>query len=474
MNIPSLIVLIALVAGLFGSEALIVDLIFILPSFEAMAVLPPALLGGTSLTPGSMAAFFFILRAIMKPGLLQGLLAALVDFRRLGWLGLFFIVAAAGAVVLPHLFNGAIMVYGLRAPELGAVAPSMTNFTQTGYLFLSVAVAAIVCVRVAREPAFVDMLLKAILAGGYAVIATGLVDIAADAAGRDDMLVALFHTANYGYSAGEILGASRIMGLTPEPSAFGGLASSFCAMLLFLRPAYPRSLSRWKVPVAAWGCAAMAFLSTSSTAYASMFVILGLYLFYTIHAIAEDGTIIRRSAVRKAVWGTGLIFVLLVVALIDQRVIDYAANMVDTLIVKKQYTESYIERSSWTQAGMEAFAASLGLGVGVGSVRTSNFFVNLLASTGVPGTLLFFIFLAALYRRRAPQRGSREAVMITAAKLSLLPMFASLFLAGTVPDFGIVPGVLFGLIAGLAAPFTQTPRQPLVRSPHPPLSLAKR
>ena len=60
--------------------------------------------------------------------------------------------------------------------------------------------------------------------GGCTLLVTGFVDIAANMTGNVGILK-MFYTAEYGYSAGEILGARRVLGLTPEPSAFGALST---------------------------------------------------------------------------------------------------------------------------------------------------------------------------------------------------------------------------------------------------------
>jgi hypothetical protein len=101
-------------------------------TLSAMAVVPPAWIGGTNLTSGSVAALLFILRSVTSARG-AGMFEALLRVGRLGWLSCFFAVAAAGSLFLPYLFAGDIMVYG-RATNIAALEPSAANFAQTVYL----------------------------------------------------------------------------------------------------------------------------------------------------------------------------------------------------------------------------------------------------------------------------------------------------------------------------------------------------
>lgn len=62
---------------------------------------------------------------------------------------------------------------------------------------------------------------------------------------------------------------------------------------------------------------------------------------------------------------------------------DALSNMVDTVVFQKTSSESYIERSGWTRYGWKAFLATEGWGVGLGSARTSNWYVSILSNTGL-------------------------------------------------------------------------------------------
>ncbi len=446
----SLLAFLIILCGL-ASDGLVVRLLFIMPSFAAMAVLPPSWLGGVNITPGSMTALIFSLRYMTKPGAFHGAVAACLNRKKLGWLFVFYLVAFAGALFLPRLFAGRILTYQLSTAKLSYVMPTGTNFTQALYLFLSVMTAIMVSVTITKRPKFGDLLLKGFYAGGLAVIGTGLLDITANLLGQGALLKA-FYTAEYGYSAGAINGSRRVLGLTPEPSTFGSHAVAFAALLLFFGPAYATKIEKRNAFLCGLGCAVMAFLSLSSTAYAAMSVALGLFALYSVKGYSSDGKIIRQSVANKLLMGLFVFVLVGLFVLSFSGAFDYMMNMFDTLLFKKQYTTSYLERSSWTTTGLEAFFQSWGVGVGVGSVLTSNFFVNILASTGILGAMLFALFLMSFFTARVPMNNGRASIFIGAAKRSYLPIMVGAFFAGTTPDFGIVPAVLFGLVSGFITP----------------------
>jgi hypothetical protein len=447
MNAVSVIALLIILGSSVFSPATQLLLIGVWGAFRAMSVLPPEIAG--NITPVVLAALLFIGRIFVSNQYSFPLMSSLARLRQLGLLGGFWIVAVVGALILPRLFNGQIMVFGLNTAEMEAVRPGITQLTQSAYLTMSVFMAAAIFALLRKKPEFLDALLKAFFVGGVAVIATGLIDIIANAVGQGDALK-VFYTANYGYSAGSIMEARRVLGLTPEPASFGGLAVGSASLLLFLRPVYGPAMRRVWVPLVAWGCVLMGFLSVSSTAYASLFLLLGLYLFYDTDAISAEGKILRKSIRKKALSLLLLCVVFVLVLLLSSDFLSYFLDLVNTLLIEKTETTSYVERSSWTAAGIDAFIESYGLGVGVGSVRTSNFFVNILASTGVLGAGLFGSFLLSLYLRHAPDRNSREEAVIKGIKRALLPMFAAGFLAGTTPDFGVGEGLLFGIVVALS------------------------
>ena len=82
----------------------------------------------------------------------------------------------------------------------------------------------------ADEPGFTGTLLKALLAGGMVCIVTGLIDVAAASTGMESLL-APFRNAQYAFltNATVAAGARRVVGFTPEASAYGPICVEFAA-----------------------------------------------------------------------------------------------------------------------------------------------------------------------------------------------------------------------------------------------------
>jgi hypothetical protein len=120
------------------------------------------------------------------------------------------------------------------------------------------------------------------------------------------------------------------------------------------------------------------------------------------------------------------------------------------VVFQKPQSESYATRMMWNQMGMDAFFATHGLGVGLGSARSSNWYVAILSNTGVIGGALLASFIARVFLQRGPSE-PRAAELVAALKLSLLPGFVMAGLTGLSPDFGVANGATFGLITSLAS-----------------------
>jgi hypothetical protein len=449
MTWPAVLFWILIVIGIFSRGTFLLYLFFAAGPFSALTMVPAESIG-VNLLPQSVCAVFLVCKVILSKGQLPRAFEAAIDPARLGLLLIFLIYGFFTAYVMPRLFAHMVEVMPMNATVPWAVLlePTSANFTQPAYMALSVGM-ALAFYMDGRSASFRRHYLQATLLGSLVLIATGFVDMTFSAAGLGDLLEP-FRNATYGLLVNvEISGSKRVVGLMPEASAFGSGCVGAMASLAFLRPCFENVFLRSRiVPLTIFALLGMAVLSTSSTAY------VGLAIFALVYAVnwlrrtlspnapARDGLKWEASLALAA----GLL-TLCIIALVPST-LDPVYDMIDQIIFKKGETASFAERSMWTRVGMEAFFATHGLGVGLGSERTSNWYVGILSNTGIIGAALLAWFILRLYVQRC--RG--DSVMVeyaTALKFSLVPGFIMLGLAGTTPDLGAGVGAALGLLVSL-------------------------
>jgi len=410
--------------------------------------------GGISLLVASAAFMMLIAKVLVTPGGMNNFLRDAFSLKRMGLLTLFTVVAVIGAFILPKIFIGNVYVIPLRPSGRFLIAeplqPTNGNITQSAYLVISFMTAVVFCGLV-KTKGFAEDFGIALIVGGAVTAFTGLLDFATSLVGLGDTL-SIFRNASYAFmTEGEISGVRRLVGLMPEASAFGTVAITNFALLLFARNLYsPRVRNTIVLPLALL-CGALAGLSTSSTAYVALIVVVALYLWDASGRLSVGTDEEKKQALREfgAVAAFGLIGLLLILSFEQTR--NTLFSLVDTMVLKKTQSSSFTERSSWNDWAMKAFSGTYGMGVGVGGVRTSNFFVNILSSTGVIGTFFMALFLLKIVRSKAKVDDVPMIEMIHAAKFTLVPILFMQLLVGTIPDYGVMTGALFGIIVGVAS-----------------------
>lgn len=417
-------------------------------AFGAMTILPTEWTGGVSLLVGNAAALCVVIKACLQRDGAAGLARAAVDMRRLGVLALFTAFAVVGAIWLPRLFAGDLMVFSMQTAFKGRtlLEPTSANLTQSFYLLLSFATAAAYA-ALARSPRFVDDIGRAFIAGAGCFVVTGVLDIAASGVGATKALD-VFRTAGYAYLVEvEMAGVRRTVGLMPEASTFGFYAVFWAGLLLFTRRIYARRARNFVVFPLIAACAALAILSTSSTAYAGLVVLGAMHVLDTVRRLFDRRTGDRVGVARELAVQFAVAVLALVVVMALDGTREMLLRLVDEVVVQKSRSDSYEERAAWTSQAIEALGATHGLGVGVGSLRTSNYVVNVLATTGWIGLGLFAAFLALVALARPARDGDpRVGELGRGAKLILVPNFAMATLSATTPDYGVAVAALFGII----------------------------
>ena len=269
------------------------------------------------------------------------------------------------------------------------------------------------------------------------LVATGAMDLL----GLNAILAPLRNASYALYADSTVVSAKRVLGAMPEASSFGGATASVFAILLLLRHRFGPG---WPWIVCTIGTGAFAILSTSSTAYAMMLAAGLAFLLQSALHLSSGSARDRVGAVNAVCLAAGLCAVALVVVLWSDDLAATVGGVVDEVVLRKASSGSFEERTRWTAAGLQAFLSSGGLGIGAGSARTSNGFVNILASTGCVGALLFAGFLAKILCTPAAPADRSDA---WAVRLALIPSAVGFLLAGTTSDYGPLTAILFGLAA---------------------------
>ncbi|EJK86697.1 hypothetical protein [Rhizobium sp. AP16] len=439
--------IVAILGGLLclflGNGATVVTLAVtaVLGSAAAMFI------GSANIQPGHVLLGFLVLGVITR----ERAAGAFVHALRLGepgfWFALLVVYGVMSAYFAPRLLTGVTQIVPLGTTVFGdtrstvPLVPVSSNFTQSVYM-----IGNLICFAMTVAVASTYRGFQAVLAGllAYSVANTvfALLDIGTYSTGSQGIL-AFMRNAQYTlHTDDQIAGVKRIVGSFTEASSFArstlGVFAFTGTLWLCGRRPYISG------PIAAISLV-LVVMSTSSTGLVGAPVML-LILFAT--ALSVSG---RKNTSRTAT--VAIVFVPLVslaVALlvaIDPDMSKLIYNYIDIVALGKSASNSGIERNSWNMAAIQNVFDSLGLGVGLGTARTSSFLLALLANVGIPGTIFYLAFaFDALIKKRGVQ-GSFMADARLAARNGCLGLLVGDMLVSPVID----QGLFFCMLAAMAS-----------------------
>lgn len=435
-----LVVLLAALLWRRGISGLLAVVAGVLVLGGSAAVLLPAL-GGTSVSPAHLAILPPLLWLVVRrdqAGIFQAV-------RANWWLIAFALFGAVSAFLLPRLFAGDIYVTPMRPTRLDYIrdplGPTTQNLTQAVYL-LGTALLAVLASYAAMYGDRRRLVFVAILVATAANLAFAVLDIAGQQAILD-----VFRNGAYAQLTQEFgkLGVKRVAGSFAEASQFATFSFGAMALCveLWLRHIWPRATG-----ILAALTAVVLVLSTSTTAYLSFAVYVPLMIVRLL--FLTSGT--RRLSKGLTILAIGFTVVVagLVLAAANPSFAQSLADLVESLTAGKFNTASGRERLMWAKQGLEAFTATWGLGIGIGSFRSSSMITAVIGSVGVIGILTLGGYLVALlapwrpnvYKLDLPERAALGEAAAAASLFSLIPAFLSSPQAD--------PGLLFALLAGFA------------------------
>ncbi len=343
----------------------------------------------------------------------------------------------------PRWFNGTIDVIGPLVRGKAVVAglvelrPQVVSLNQLLYLVFGV----VLCLATALTVGGAGRLARAadaLLVAAGVHLAVTLVQVAHLYAGAPNLLAELTNAGYAIHLGGTIAGLRRLSGAFPEASSY----AAFTLTLLAACASLVRSGHRTRLSTGlSAGLLAALLLSTSSTGYA------GLALLMAVYAAAGLWGALRHPAELRLGGGALLLLVLLMVALASllaaPALQNGAAALLDTTLFNKLHSASGRERSFWNAQAWATFVDSLGMGVGAGATRASSYPLVLLSNLGLVGTLLFGRLLLQTAGRAL--RETQAPPVSRAAAHGMLALLAAACISATVLDLGVP----FYLLAGL-------------------------
>jgi hypothetical protein len=401
MTIFGILVIVTGLATLYTSHG---PAIYAMAVFSLFASALALGLGGVGILPAQLFLAFFALRAFNLAGGKKITDAVALDKPGF-WLLCTCVWGVVGAIILPRLLQGSTLVFPVDRSNqqilLQPLAPVSGNFSQTVYCVSDVVVYSCMYAFLKYRGVYRTLANAVFVLAALNVLA-GLLDIVSHAAGIDALSVV--KTAQFADLTGEEMGGLvRISGTFPETSAFSAFTMPLFVFCLNLWLVGYRSRLSGPLAVAS---GMLLLLSTSGTAYVGM----GGYL--VVLLFSRPSVISRVAIVRKQrIWifaacagVLGTLYVVLFLPELAKALEDF----VETAIFSKAGSSSGVERMGWNAQGVTNFFDTYGIGVGLGSIRTSSFLVVILANLGVVGVVCYGTFLGMSLLSRVPAQYPRE------------------------------------------------------------------
>lgn len=410
--------------------------------FGGASAIDLPVLGHSSMPPATLALGFVAL-SLLKRDVREGpgtASAVLVN----AWLVTYCVYAAASSVILPRIFAERVHVIPMqRAFSLVPLEPTSQNITQAVYV-LGTAATAVAASSLIAAGRLAQKFVNAMLLLTWLQVATGLADLAASAM-HVEGLFAWARNGAYAQLDQDVGTFHRISGLTPEPSAYAGISS---VLFVFAAELWLRGVASRRSGAAALAMLFLMVLSTSSTAYltiAGYGLVIALRTVLVVGSVPPSRVLVLCGC--AAVLASGCIFV----ALVRPHLAADVTDMIASMTVRKGLTTSGVERSMWAGQGLSLMAQTRGLGVGLGSFRSSSLFTAALGSMGPASLAVLTVYCVQVLRpwKKStygfPESGEFSQIGAAAGWSAIIYLIPSAVGAPSAD-----PGVVFALMAGIA------------------------
>lgn len=110
----------------------------------------------------------------------------------------------------------------------------------------------------------------------------------------------------------------------------------------------------------------------------------------------------------------------------DEHLMDPMVNMIASATINKSTSESAIERGVWSARSIGNFIETYGMGVGLGSTRSSSWPISVLVQLGIVGAAGFGIAIATLAESLVrPRHGQLRSLAASASAVALAGLAAT-------------------------------------------------
>jgi hypothetical protein len=408
-------------------------------------------------SPFCLTEIFIVLRLLMLalgPTKLVKLLPPVNPMRAVAWLLLgFWLWCFFSAFVMPHVFAGTFVSVprGGNEEEFAPLRWSLSNLAQAGYLTLNVGTVlyALHMVRTHRQS---EQILRALYGAVLIVVVIGVAQFLASVAGWDFPYETFSSNPVYGKGYDQDIETYRRINSTfTEPSNAGSyLAAITCGLLAsFLRGT--RGVGWY---LALLGVMATLFLTTSTTGFAAL--VLGVCVLLVYFNPFRG----HKDARKSSALGWGLI--LAVFSVVGSALLfspDLLRAVLSTTVEKGESFSFWVRLANEIHS-MQLAAQTYGLGVGLGSNRSSGLIPTILSTVGLIGTALF---AAIIYKISQSFPGRSASSSLQIGFWALLTMIISQVVA--VPDINrpALWALLILVLVQLNVHFATHPRMKPVR-----------
>jgi hypothetical protein len=444
-------VVVGMICVLFGYTATVIAFAVFTVFGGAAAVL----IGSAGIQPGHLFLAFLAFATLSYSAKSRIAVRTLRLGQPAMWLACLLVYGVILGYFAPRMLAKTMEIIPLGTSEYpatgGAVplGPVSSNFTQAVYLTADL-VTFILIVTVGSTMRGFRAVCWGVMSFAAANAMFGILDLATAGTPLQDMF-SYIRNAQYTFHDDDMVaGVKRVVGSWTEASAFAGISLGAVG---FTGTMWLCGRYSWTNAILFLVSSVLVIRSTSSTGLFGLPVCLCILYFASLSRCGgRTGT---RTSAGIVLFAPPVVLLIGMLILLNEELYRQIYGYFDLLLFSKSTSASAIERGSWNLHGYQNFLASYGMGIGLGTARTSSFVFALLSNVGIPGTLFFgFFFLLAVMMPKEPPRTMVSDAHL-AARNGCLCLLVGALVAGTTVDLGL----LFFIMAGLASAVPEDERE---------------